>query len=209
MRRQEKRFEVTDLRRARASCLTAVAAALVAAPVAQSGEPGSLAATVVAGKVLWQETQSAPSRGAEAAAMSSMSADIAATPGVSIGKTSSSLKQLATRVLGERYPCAAVALMSFEPPAARESRWEMTLSGAPTPETAKLLATDAQQMQIYQSMHTLAVLPHFPGGELFVGARITTEPLGPNTAVSTIFCEVRAVTRFDGLIFTIDDGLEA
>lgn len=151
--------------------LTVAAACLTLTSGVGASEPEGASVDIVTGKSLWQK----PAKDA--------------VP-VMLGKTSASVKQLAARVLGERYPCSAVALTLFEPPATRDGRWEVQVRGAPTTATIALIANGAQEQQIDDSIRTLGGMPYDADRPLNVSVTITTRALAADISISTIACSV-------------------
>lgn len=149
---------------------------------AYAGEPNAAAAETTAGSPLWLATPSGPTRATGAFGESTLP--------VILGTTSSSVKRLASRVLGQRHPCAAAALMLFDPPQSREGRWELEFPGLPSPLTVALMANNAPPQQIYESIHILGGSPIDLYGTLQVAMKIVTRPLAPDTTISTVVCEV-------------------
>jgi len=107
---------------------------------------------------------------------------------VLIGAGSPAFNQLMQSVLGDRSPCAAVALMSFASSENSLGRWEITLSGQPTARTVALVARRADLAAVNQSTRHLGSTPYDPGGGTYVAVRITTEAIGAEQAQSTIVC---------------------
>jgi hypothetical protein len=136
--------------------------------------------SIANGKPLWLSANVK----ASAAAASKESAPVV------MGRGSSSLKQIAARVLAERYPCAAVTLTVFEPPRSREGKWEFQLESAPTAHTAALIAANAEHQQIEKSMNVLGTVPYDPYDKLHLSVKVVTDPIAADASVSTIVCEV-------------------
>jgi hypothetical protein len=156
---------------------------------AYAGEPNAAAAATIAGSPLWLATPSDPLH-AKAAAGESMPLGAESDPPITLGTTSSSVKRLASRVLGQRHPCVAAALMLFDPPQSPESRWELVFPGLPSPITVALMADNAPPQQIYDSIQILGPSPIDLTGTLQVAMKIVTQPFAPDATISTVVCEV-------------------
>lgn len=108
---------------------------------------------------------------------------------VSLGERSAALRLVATNTLGRGYPCAAVALTSFAPPHTGRSQPYLVLNGVPTPKTTNLLASSVDPQLINESLQTVT-LPWDLDTPLSVHISIDTRRVTPETAVSTILCEI-------------------
>jgi hypothetical protein len=106
---------------------------------------------------------------------------------VTLGPASQSLKQLAPRVLGQRYPCAAMALMLFDPNESSRRTWEVHLNGMPTPGTVHMLAENQSPALVVTTLHEVSH-PYDPDVTFRVALRITTESRAAEGALSSIVC---------------------
>lgn len=108
---------------------------------------------------------------------------------VILGRASSGARELATRVLAERYPCSAIALTLFDPPAFGQGYWATRFYGAPTTRTAHLIAEGAREERIADSILALSSVPFDPERAMHVTITLRSRPLSAGIAVSTIRCE--------------------
>jgi hypothetical protein len=168
------------------ACMSVVGAVRASEP-----SPG-VAEVIRGGKPLWLASSKNPAQYVGATQES--------VP-VALGRDSSPLKKLAAQVLGTRYPCAALALTLFDPPNGLETRWELVVDGVPTPKTAALIAANADQREIYESMPALGSLPFDPTRAMRLSMRIDTHATEPEISVSTIACKVIESGGFDLQVF--------
>lgn len=152
--------------------------------IVPADEPAGAFVDAIPGKPLWRYASTGP---LQPTGFGNAAGD---KPAVTLGRSSSSVKKLAAQVLGERYPCSAVALTLFEPPASRDGRWEIPLQGVPTSATVTLIANGAQDQQIAESIYTLGGTPYDPDRPLVVSVTVTTRPLAADVSLSTIQCTV-------------------
>jgi hypothetical protein len=109
----------------------------------------------------------------------------------SITLASSEFKSLVLRVLATRYPCAATALIRFDPyDRVRSNDASYVLAGIPTRHTVDLIAAGANAQEIEQSTTYIWAGPYRTSGGLFLKLSVRTRPEGPDRMVSTIRSEI-------------------
>ena len=107
---------------------------------------------------------------------------------VPLGSGLPEFNRLIRNLLGERSPCAAVALLSFTQNGRVPAQWQITLTGQPTAKTVSLVASRAQPAAVNQSTRYVGSMPFDPVGGTYVSVRITTEAIGVDRARSVIVC---------------------
>jgi hypothetical protein len=162
--------------RHRAIAALAVGLSITAAATASGISQAS--AELTAGSPLWL---AAPSGSQPVAAKDD--------PPITVRFASSSVKSLAESVLATRFPCAGVALTQFDPQS-RSNNWYMVVDGVPTSTTLKLIARDASNAQIRESLGTLGSTPYDPNAVLAVAINVSTKALSTEESITTVRCEI-------------------
>lgn len=189
MQIRERQSEGAGLAHGMRGLVVALGTCFSMTPAVNASDVNATGREPIASPPLWLASLSSPLH-ATASVTEPTSPAVRADQPVTLGSSSSSVKQLAARVLANRYPCAAVALTLFDPPQTRDSRWYFMLDGAPTPATAALIASNADPRQIEESIRELGSTPYDPDSRLEVSMRIVTQPLASDASISTVECQV-------------------